>query len=88
MSFYTSSSVSAIERVIPKAVSKTTISLKVVQEMDAEIHNLVKEKYGIENKGMNKLRIVFKHYISAYFNINVETKVPHTELDMVYTLLG
>eukprot|EP00957_Ditylum_brightwellii_P161572 12301765-Ditylum_brightwellii.AAC.1 len=82
MSHHVSSNVSAIEHVISKAVSKTTISLKIMQEMDAEMHNLVKEKYGIESKGMKELRIVFKHYILAYFNINVETKVPHTDHDM------
>eukprot|EP00957_Ditylum_brightwellii_P166717 12691245-Ditylum_brightwellii.AAC.1 len=29
-----------------------------------------------------------KHYISAHFIYNVQTGVPHTEMDMVYTLLG
>eukprot|EP00957_Ditylum_brightwellii_P046990 3567437-Ditylum_brightwellii.AAC.1 len=85
---YVSSSVSAVECVIPKAVSETTISLKVMQEMDVEMYNLVKEKYGIESKGMKELRIIFKHYILAHFNISVETKVPHIELDTIYTLLG
>eukprot|EP00957_Ditylum_brightwellii_P184749 14071279-Ditylum_brightwellii.AAC.1 len=88
MSCYVSSSVSAIEDVILKAVSETNILLKVMQEMDVEMHILVKEKYGIKSKGMKELRIVFKHYILAHFNNYVETKVPHTELDMVYTLLG
>eukprot|EP00957_Ditylum_brightwellii_P065049 4934189-Ditylum_brightwellii.AAC.1 len=43
ISRYVSSSVSAFEHVIPKAVSETTISLKVVQERDAKMHNLLKK---------------------------------------------
>ena len=88
MSGYVKSSIAAIERVIPKVVSETTISLKVMQEMDTEMHTTAKAKYGIETKGMKEIGINFKHYISAHFNVNAKTKVAHTELDMVYTLLG
>ena len=38
--------------------------------------------------GVIKEDLQLKHYISAHLNINAETGIPHTELDLVYTLLG
>ena len=88
MSHYVSSSVQAIERIIPKVVSATTLSLKVMEDMDTEMHRIARRKYGLVTDGIKELGINFRHYISAHFNSNADTEVAHTELDMVYTLLG
>ena len=44
---------------------------------------------GIQDyEGVMMEDLQLKHYISAHLNINTETGIPHTELDLVYTLLG
>eukprot|EP00957_Ditylum_brightwellii_P138993 10593973-Ditylum_brightwellii.AAC.1 len=74
MSCYVSTRICAIEHIVPKVVSETTISLKVMQEMYGEMHETVKEKYGVGSDGIKELQINFKHYIFAHFNSNAETK--------------
>eukprot|EP00957_Ditylum_brightwellii_P078400 5962077-Ditylum_brightwellii.AAC.1 len=81
-------SVKAIDEVLPKIVRETTMSLKVVPQMDVEMHMKVCKSNNLKDEGLEEQDLCLKHYISAHFNSNTGTEIEHTNLDLAHTLLG
>eukprot|EP00957_Ditylum_brightwellii_P149269 11367970-Ditylum_brightwellii.AAC.1 len=81
ISKHVASSVIAIECIVHKVVSETTCFLKVMQESDEEMQQMVKEKYNVQSPGMKEQGIFLKYYISSTYNINEDTKIAYTKID-------